>query len=39
MVKQGRFIWNYDLASNGELSVAVRENIEGNIVLYQSAQD
>ncbi|WP_281560309.1 transcriptional regulator [Thalassomonas sp. RHCl1] len=36
LIKRGRFIWNYDVNASFELSVAVKEHIEGNIRLYKS---
>ncbi|WDE12179.1 winged helix-turn-helix domain-containing protein [Thalassomonas haliotis] len=36
LIKRGRFIWNYDVNSGFELSVAVKEHIEGNIRFYKS---
>ena len=37
LIKQGRFIWNYDVNADNELSVAVKEQIEGNIHFYKSS--
>jgi DNA-binding winged helix-turn-helix (wHTH) protein len=34
LVKSGRLIWNYDVNANNELSLAVKENIDGNIRYY-----
>jgi DNA-binding winged helix-turn-helix (wHTH) protein len=38
LVKSGRFIWNYDVNADSELTVAVKENIEGNIYLYTQSE-
>jgi len=34
IVKSGKFIWNYDVNSNNEITVAIKENIDGNIRFY-----
>jgi len=34
LVKSGKLIWNYDINAKNEISVAVKENIDGNIRLY-----
>jgi len=34
LVKSGKLIWNYDVNSNNELTVAIKENIDGNIRFY-----
>ncbi|WDD99398.1 winged helix-turn-helix domain-containing protein [Thalassomonas actiniarum] len=36
LIKRGRFIWNYDVNASFELSIAVKEHIEGNIRFYKS---
>ena len=34
LAKSGKLIWNYDVNSKNELTVAVKENIDGNIRFY-----
>jgi len=36
-IKSGKYIWNYDINHNNDLSIAVKENIEGDIKLYQQS--